>query len=189
MRTLITRTLVPVVLLALWSPQTASAQEIADAYRDVANRIIDVATGDHDAYARLTELVERFGPRISGSAALERAIDWMVEEMEADGFDNVHTERVMVPHWVRGEESLEMILPWPRDLPMLGLGFSVATPPGGIRGEVLVVNSFEELEARADEAQGRIVLFNVPFTTYGQTVQYRSRGAVAAAQEIGRAHV
>ena len=65
---------------------------------------------------------------------------------------------------------------------MLGLGFSVATPPGGIRGEVLVVNSFDELEERADDAQGRIVLFNVPFTTYGQTVQYRSRGAVAAAQ-------
>lgn len=182
MRTLISRTLVPVFLLLLWPPQPVSGQEIADAYRDVANRIIDAATGDHDAYARLTELVERFGPRISGSAALERAIDWMVVEMEADGFDNVHTERVMVPHWVRGEESLEMILPWPRDLPMLGLGFSVATPPGGIRGEVLVVNSFEELEARADDAQGRIVLFNVPFTTYGQTVQYRSRGAVAAAQ-------
>jgi carboxypeptidase Q len=181
-RTLISRTLVPVFLLLLWPPQPARGQEIADAYREVANRIIDAATGDHDAYARLTELVERFGPRISGSAALERAIDWMVVEMEADGFDNVHTERVMVPHWVRGEESLEMILPWPRDLPMLGLGFSVATPPGGIRGEVLVVNSFEELEARADDAQGRIVLFNVPFTTYGQTVQYRSRGAVAAAQ-------
>jgi len=182
MRTLISRALVAVFLVTLCAPPPARGQEIADAYRDVANRIIDAATGDHDAYARLTELVERFGPRISGSAALERTIDWMVEEMETDGFDNVHTERVMVPHWVRGEESLEMILPWPRDLPMLGLGFSVGTPPGGIRGEVLVVNSFEELEERADDAQGRIVLFNVPFTTYGQTVQYRSRGAVAAAQ-------
>ena len=68
----------------------------------------------------------------------------------------------MVPHWVRGAERLEMILPWPRELPMLGLGFSVGTPMGGIRGEVLVVNSFEELERRADEAKGRIVLFNVP---------------------------
>jgi carboxypeptidase Q len=160
----------------------AGAQEVADAYRDVANRIIDTATGDHDAYARVTELVERFGPRISGSVALERAIDWMVEEMEADGLENVHTDPVMVPHWVRGEESLEMILPWPRELPMLGLGFSVATPPGGIRAEVLVVGSFEELEERTDEARGRIVLFNAPFTTYGQTVQYRSRGAVAAAR-------
>ena len=68
-----------------------------------------------------------------------------------------------------------MILPWPRELPMLGLGFSVATPPGGIRAEVLVVTSFADLEARAEEARGRIVLFNVPFTTYGETVQYRAR--------------
>lgn len=163
-------------------PTPSAARQVADEYREVANRIIDAATGDHDAYQRITELVERFGPRISGSVALERAIDWMVEEMESDGFDNVHTERVMVPHWVRGDESLEMILPWPRELPMLGLGFSVATPPGGIRGEVFVVNSFEELERRASEARGRIVLFNVPFTTYGETVQYRSRGAVAAAR-------
>jgi carboxypeptidase Q len=160
----------------------AQAQDIANEYRDVANRIIDAATGDHDAYARLTELVERFGPRISGSSALERAIDWMIVEMEEDGLANVDTDAVMVPHWVRGNESLEMILPWPRELPMLGLGFSVATPPGGIRGEVFVVNSFEELEERADEAKGRIVLFNVPFTTYGQTVAYRSGGAVAAAR-------
>jgi len=158
------------------------AQEIANEYRDVANRIIDAATDDRDAYARLTELVERFGPRISGSSALERAIDWMIVEMEEDGLDNVDTDAVMVPHWVRGNESLEMILPWPRELPMLGLGFSVGTPAGGIRGEVLVVNSFEDLESRADEAKGRIVLFNVPFTTYGQTVRYRSGGAVAAAR-------
>lgn len=164
------------------TPAAVGAQEIADAYRDVANRIIDAATGDHDAYARLTELVETFGPRISGSVALERAIDWMVVEMEEDGLDNVQTDPVMVPHWVRGEESLEMILPWPRELPMLGLGFSVGTPPGGIRAGLLVVNSFEELEARAEEARGQIVLFNVPFTTYGQTVQYRSRGAVEAAR-------
>lgn len=182
MRNFIRRMLVPVVAAALLLPATARGQEIADAYRDVADRIIDAATGDHDAYARLTELVETFGPRISGSVALERAIDWIAEEMDADGFDNVHTERVMVPHWVRGDESLEMILPWPRTLPMLGLGFSVGTPPGGIRGEVLVVNSFDDLEERADEAAGRIVLFNVPFTTYGETVQYRARGAVAAAE-------
>lgn len=68
-----------------------------------------------------------------------------------------------------------------RDLPMLGLGGSVATPPGGVEAEVLVVGSFAELEARADEAEGRIVLFDVPFTTYGETVQYRLGGAIEAA--------
>ncbi len=64
---------------------------------------------------------------------------------------------------------------------MLGLGGSVGTPPEGITAEVLVVTSFEDLEARADEARGRIVLFDVPFTTYGRTVPYRVNGATAAA--------
>jgi carboxypeptidase Q len=67
------------------------------------------------------------------------------------------------------------------DLPMLGLGGSVGTPPEGIRAEVLVVGSFEELELRGDQAKGKIVLLNAPFTSYGQTVTYRVVGAVAAA--------
>jgi carboxypeptidase Q len=167
---------------ALSAPAPAASQQIANEYRDVANRLIDAATGDHDAFARLTELVDRFGSRVSGSVALEKAIDWMMVEMASDGLDNVAGDPVMVPHWVRGNESLELVLPRPRSLPMLGLGGSIATPRGGIRAEVLVVNSFDDLTARAAEAPGRIVLFDVPFTGYGQTVAYRSQGAIAAAR-------
>jgi carboxypeptidase Q len=65
---------------------------------------------------------------------------------------------------------------------ILGLGPSVPTPPEGIRAEVLVVGSFQELEDRASDARGKIVLFDVPFTTYGETVQYRTQGAIAAAK-------
>jgi len=42
--------------------------------------------------------------------------------------------------------------------------------------------SEDGLEKRASEAAGKIVLFDAPFTDYGETVQYRGRGAVAAAQ-------
>jgi carboxypeptidase Q len=65
---------------------------------------------------------------------------------------------------------------------MLGLGGSIATPAQGITADVMVVNSYDDLRARAAEAKGKIVLFNVPFTVYGQTVAYRSGGAVAAAR-------
>ncbi|HIC52294.1 MAG TPA: peptidase M28 family protein, partial [Gemmatimonadetes bacterium] len=139
----------------LLAPEFVRSQDIADAYRDDANRLIDAALANHDAYARLGELVDLFGHRVSGSVALEQAIDWIMEQMESDGLDNVRGDMVMVPHWVRGEESLEMTLPRPRSLPMLGLGGSIATPVGGIRAEVLVVSSFDELERRADEAQGK----------------------------------
>ncbi|MDP2958195.1 MAG: M28 family metallopeptidase [Longimicrobiales bacterium] len=163
-------------------PGAAASQEIAAAYRDAARRIVAEATADHRAYERLGELVDRFGHRLSGSVALEQAHDWILAEMARDGLQNVRGEPAMVPHWVRGRESLDLLLPRAKELKMLGLGGSIGTPPGGVRGEVLVVSSYDELEARKAEARGRIVLFDVPFTDYGATVQYRGGGAVAAAK-------
>jgi carboxypeptidase Q len=46
---------------------------------------------------------------------------------------------------------------------------------------VIAVRSFEELEASGARVKGRIVLFNVPFTTYGETVRYRGGGPSRAA--------
>jgi carboxypeptidase Q len=96
--------------------------------------------------------------------------------MQRDGLENVHAEAVRVPHWVRGRESLEIAGAIPQPLVMLGLGGSVGTPAGGIDAEVVVVHSFEELDAAGARVKGRIVLFNVPFTTYGDTVRFRANG-------------
>lgn len=178
-RHLRTAALVAALLVAAASP--AASQDVAS-YRAAADRIIQAATADHRAYERLGDLVDRFGNRISGSASLEDAIDWILVQMKGDGLQNVRGETAMVPHWVRGEESAELLLPRYRKLPMLGLGGSIATPPGGIRAQVLVVGSFDELTRRADEARGRIVLFDAPFTSYGETVRYRRDGASAAAK-------
>lgn len=163
-------------------PLGAQTPSLARQYGPVANRIIQAALSDSAAYDRLAVLADRFGPRLSGSESLERAIDWILDQMRRDSLDNVHGEPVMVPHWVRGEESAQLLEPRRRNLPMLGLGGSVATPRGGITAPVLVVRGFDDLAARAAEARGKIVLFNVPFTTYGETVRYRTGGAVAAAR-------
>jgi carboxypeptidase Q len=101
--------------------------------------------------------------------------------MQADGLDNVRKEPVMVPKWVRGEERLDLIAPVRQPLTMLGLGNSVGTPGGGIEGDVIVLGSFDDLAARAADVKGRIVLFNVPYTNYGQTVVYRRDGPSRAA--------
>jgi len=119
---------------------------------------------------------------LSGSQSLEDAIDWILVEMEADGLENVGTQNVLVPHWVRGKETLDIVSPRPRNIPVLGLGGSIGTPEGGIEAEVLVVSGFDDLAARSAEAKGKIVLFNVPFTSYGETVVYRRNGAPAAAK-------
>jgi carboxypeptidase Q len=153
-----------------------------DRYRDAAARIIGAAlTSDH-AYARLAHLTDHIGNRISGSQNLERAIAWAITEMKRDGLDNVRTEKVMVPHWVRGEESLEMLAPVPRKLQMLGLGNSVGTPAEGITAEAVVVRSFDELDRLGEQVRGKIVVYNAPFVNYGATVEYRLRGASRAAR-------
>ena len=149
---------------------------------EAAERLMQAALESPVTWERLGDLVDTFGPRFSGTEALEAALDWILAGMEADGLENVRGEPVMVPRWVRGAERAELISPRPKELDILGLGGSVATPPEGIRAEVLVVKSFDDLEARAGEARGKIVLFDVPFTNYGETVQYRSRGAAAAAR-------
>jgi carboxypeptidase Q len=155
---------------------------IETTYRAVADRLIHAATRDSAAYLRLGNLVDGFGHRLSGSASLEAAIDWVLAQMKSDGLENVRGERVLVPHWVRGEESAELVKPRPARLHMLGLGGSIATPAGGITAPVLVVTSFDDLRRRAADAAGKIVLFDVPFTTYPETVKYRVEGAVAAAR-------
>jgi carboxypeptidase Q len=176
--------LLSVLLLILLTTAPLSAQDtsIGSAYRGVADSIIKAAIGDSAAYTRLGVLVDRFGHRLSGSASLEAAIDWILAEMKRDGLQNVRGEPVTVTHWERGEESIELVKPRRERLSMLGLGNSVATPPAGITAPVLVVSSFQELERRRAEARGRIVLFDAPFTTYSETRRYRTDGPSAAAR-------
>lgn len=153
-------------------------------YQPIAERIIGTAkdAGGGFAWDRLAFMTDTFGPRHSGSPNLEAALRWAEEEMKKDGLDNVRLEPVMVPQWVRGEESLDILEPFPNKVPMLGLGGSVSTRSEGVSGELMVVGSFDELTSRQAEARGRIVLFNVPYTTYGETVRYRGGGASAAAK-------
>ncbi|HEU4938110.1 MAG TPA: M20/M25/M40 family metallo-hydrolase [Vicinamibacterales bacterium] len=152
-----------------------------NAYRDAAARIIGDAMSSTFAWDRLALMGDTFGHRLSGSKGLEDAIQWAVAEMKADGLENVHSEPVKVPHWVRGRESAEITSPRPRPLVMLGLGNSIGTPADGIEADVLVVRSFEDLDAHGDRVKGRIVLYNVAFTNYSETVLFRGNGPSRAA--------
>jgi len=164
------------------APLRAHAQS-ADTYRAAADRLIDAAMRDSAAWNRIAELTDTFGHRVSGSVALERAIDWTLERMRADGLENVRGERAMVRHWVRGAESAELVTPRRKPLAMLGLGGSVGTPAGGITAPVVVVTSYDDLAKRGAAVKGKIVLFDVPFTQYEATRLYRTGGASAAAKQ------
>jgi carboxypeptidase Q len=175
------RTAAVAIATAILTTSVIAQQSWVDPYREPAARIIGESLATRFAWERLALLGDTFGPRLSGSTNLVDAIQWAAAEMKKDGLENVRLEPVKVPHWVRGRESAEITSPRPFPLVMLGLGNSVGTPADGVEADVLVVRSFQELEQAATKAKGRIVLFNVPFTTYGETVQYRANGPSRAA--------
>ena len=146
-------------------PETRLDPAIA-AYADVAGKIIAAATADHAAWNKLEYLTDHIGHRLSGTKELDAALKWGADTLRADGHENVRIEKVKVPHWVRGAESLKMTAPFARDLPLIGLGGTVGTRRRGVSAEVVSVHSFDELAALGDKVKGKIVLYDVPMPAY-----------------------
>ncbi len=114
-------------------PLSEISKEVSK-YSDIAQQIINLAVygkAQNRSYERLAEFTDTIGNRISGSKNLDLAIKYMYNALTRDGLENVHLEQVKIPHWVRGEESVVMLLPRNHTLVILGLGSSVGTPPGG----------------------------------------------------------
>lgn len=133
-------------------------------------------------YEDLALFVDTFGARYTGTAALERSIDYMVKLLKRRRLDNVHTEPVRVPRWFRGYEAAWMVAPRLQKLPILGLGYSAPTPRHGITAPILVVDSFEQLHENSHKATGKIVVFNQKYISYDETSKYRKQGAEEAAK-------
>lgn len=162
-------------LLLLSSPVEAGKRRSPD-LDGTARELLGRALVDTEAYDELTELADDIGHRLAGSPQLDEAIAWGARHMEADGLD-VRTEPVQVPVWIRGAESLRVVAPRERDLALLGLGGTIGAE---VEAEVVAARSFDELDSLPVE--GRIVLFDAPFTDYGSSVQFRVHGAVQAAR-------
>jgi hypothetical protein len=155
---------------------------LTEQYRATADKLIQAAMADTDGYNRLAYLCYRIGNRLSGSAALEHAIAWSVEQMKAVGLSNVQVIPTKVPHWVRNSESARMLTPLDKPLHMLGLGMSIGTPPGGITADTVVVSNFDDLaKLGREKVEGKIVVYNYTFTNYGSGRNYRTSGASRAA--------
>lgn len=161
-------------------------------------RLRDAALQDSYALAELRHLTDNIGPRLSGSPQAQQAVEYVAAEMRVLGAE-VQLEKTLVPHWVRGAETGEL-LNWAGQTPgttqkivLTALGGSGATPTEGLQAEVLVVNSFDELrQLPPNAAKGKILLFNEHFdkqlaaqgnggAAYGKAVVYRAAGPNAAA--------
>src|SRR6478752_10252884 len=186
-----------IVLLLAVLAFSASAQNAAPTpplYSDASIadlvRLQKAAVASDYAYNQTAYLSNNIGPRLSGSAQAARAVEYVAAEMRKLGLD-VRLQKVSVPHWVRGDEKAE-IVEFPgmaagttQKVIITALGGSIATPADGMTAEVVVVNSFDELNALGREkVEGKIVLFNNKFdremaasgfggNAYGQAVAYR----------------
>lgn len=177
------------------TPTIFSPQTLAE-----LKRLQQAALSSDYAYRQVAHLSNNIGPRLSGSAQAAKAVAYVANELKAIGCE-VQLEKVMVPHWVRGEETAALVQ-FPGQAPdttqkivLCALGPSVATPANGITAEVVVARNFEELKSLPREkVAGKIVLFNYPFDkqmaaegrggeAYGEAVTYRSHGPSAAARQ------
>ena len=162
------------------------AKEIAG-YQPTVNKIInEILNGKFKGktWDSLSDLTDKFGPRMSCTESLEKATDYVVESMKQNGLENVHNENATVAWWIRGYENADLVSPWKRNLPILGLGSTVGTPRGGIIADIIAVESFDEFKTISeDEVKGKIVVFVPPWEGYGKTVVYRSEAASVAARK------
>lgn len=178
-----------------WTPEQLATME----------RLRDAAMKDPYALNELRHLTDNIGPRLSGSAQAQQAVDYVASEMRALGAE-VTLEKATVPHWVRGLETAEVVA-WPGQTPgstqkvvLTALGGSVATAADGLTAEVVVVDDWKQLHALpAGAVKGKILLFNHKFDkelaaegngggAYGGGVVYRGAGPIAGAT-VGAAAV
>ena len=165
-----------------------SAQSDETIIRD----IYDNSLLNGKSYEWLDYLSNQIGGRLSGSLSAELAVNWTKSEMELMGLDKVWLQPVMVPKWVRGTPEFAYIETGPgktTKVNICALGGSISTPSTGMKGNLVEVKSFEELEILGkDKIKGKIVFYNRPmdatlidtFKAYGSCVNQRYEGAVKA---------
>jgi carboxypeptidase Q len=175
-------------------PASLSSQAVAE-----LSRLQAAALESDYAWEQVAHLCDNIGPRLSGSAEYAHAAQFVAGRLRAEGLD-VRLEKVMVPHWVRGAETAELV-EFPgmapstvQRLAVTALGGSVPTPASGLTAPVVVARDFDELNTLGrGRVAGRIVVFHETFDrrlaatgygleAYGDAAAYRHAGASAAAR-------
>ena len=180
--------------------QTATPIVFSEQTLTELKRLQQAALESDYAFNHVAHLANNVGPRLSGSAQAAKAVDYVASELKALGCE-VQLEKVMVPHWVRGEETGALVqFPGQAEnttqkIVLCALGSSVATPANGSIADVIAVRTFDELKSLPrEQVAGKIVLFDYSFDkqmaaqgrggdAYGEAVAYRSDGPSAAARQ------
>ncbi|MGH9765315.1 MAG: M20/M25/M40 family metallo-hydrolase, partial [Blastocatellia bacterium] len=111
-----------------------------------------------------TGLANGFGGRLTGSPAYNKAAEWAADQFRAAGIKNVRFEPFTIKHgWLRGRAWGQMLSPLQRPLHIESLGWTESTPPGGVKGNVVMVSdlSAEKLKADAGKLRGNIAMLDL----------------------------
>ena len=155
-----------------------------------------------EAYENLRYLTKKIGARLAGSAGMVKSEQWGLKVMQESGADIAWLQECMVPHWVRGGKDIATayylqaskqgvnVSRIQKELDVVALGNSIGTGKTAVSAEVIVVNSFDELEKRSAEVKGKIVFYNYKFNdtyvntflSYRDAGQYRGQGPSRAAR-------
>jgi len=141
------------------------------------------------AYENLRHLTKKIGGRLAGSPQMTMAEQWGEKVMKEGGADKVIMQECKVPHWVRGGDDKAKVAGG-KELDVVALGNSMGSGKNGVKADVLLVNSFDDLEKKKDLVKGKIVFYNYKFNptfvqtfrSYGDASQYRGNGPSRAAK-------
>jgi carboxypeptidase Q len=112
----------------------------------------------------LQNLTDKFGGRLTGVAAYQRAAEWAAGQFRVMGIKDVKLEPFTIPSgWDRGYARGRMLAPMERHIAIESLGWAPSTPAGGIKGEVVALNDVapEKIKAQTDKIKGRIVMLDL----------------------------
>lgn len=179
-----TKRLLLAAVAAFALPLPAAAQQMD------AAQMRDAALTDDIAWDITEGLTTEVGPRLAGTEAEARARDWAVKKLTALGFKNVRIEPFKMPVWVRGEETAEIVAPFPQKLYLTALGNSGATPATGLTAEVVYFPTLADLNAAPDGSmKGKIAFVSHAMmptqdgSSYGYFGGVRRSGPALAAKK------
>ena len=121
-------------------PQGSGACSVQKSCAELAPTMIQAALGPSPLEENLRYLTDTIGGRVTGTPAADRSADWAVQAFRHAGVDDVHTEKFTIPvGWAEGHTHLEVLAPAPFPVRLVSIGWSPATPEGGVTADVVDV--------------------------------------------------
>ncbi len=125
-----------------------------------AKKLMETALAGTHGYDITESLTTEVGPRLAGTEAEARARDWAVEKFKSIGLENVRVEPFTIPGWERGEETASIVSPFPQEMIITSLGYSVATPINGVEAEVVYFSELDALKETTQDLTGKIAFIS-----------------------------